>query len=368
MFEDIIGQEKIKHFFENAINSGRLSHAYLFYGIEGTGKVAAAFEIAKWLNCQGDAEKPCNKCKSCIKINKMEHPDVDYIMPVFIRKSENKKPEQIAEEIYLKKREKVESPYKRVTFEGNTSISIDTIRDVKSSSVFKPFEGKKKVVIISNAEKMTLDAANSILKLLEEPPKDLIFILTATDLGMIIPTIKSRCTKIKFSPLSNDEIMFSLIKYFNINDKESEIIANISTGSYTKALEYLQEGIEEENEFAEKLLEIILLKDSKIYLDYAEELSNRKNLKFVKDVLTIINLWIKDAIHYKITEAEKTDIINNPIINQLSDNLYFEELELVNNEIEKSIDLINKNIYLYLIIINLVINVRKILNKRISNE
>ena len=176
MFENIIGQEKIKKFFSSAIRNDKLSHAYLFYGLEGTGKDALAFEIAKCLNCQNFNDKPCNECRICTKINKMEHPDVDFIMPVFFKKSDKKNVELISEQIFLKKREKCKSPYKSVTFEGNTSISIDTIREIKRASVYKPFEGKKKIIIISKAEKMTLESANSILKLLEEPPKDYIFI------------------------------------------------------------------------------------------------------------------------------------------------------------------------------------------------
>ncbi|NVM04964.1 MAG: DNA polymerase III subunit delta', partial [Candidatus Helarchaeota archaeon] len=337
MFEDIIGQKSIKKFFKTAVKNNRLSQAYLFYGPEGTGKEAVAFEIAKSLNCKGEDNKPCNQCISCIKVNKMEHPDVDYIIPVFSKSSD--------EEIYLKKREKIQNPYKKVMFKGNTSISIDTIRNLKNSSIFKPFEGKKRVAIISKAEKMTLEAANSVLKLLEEPPKDLLFILTATDLGLIIPTVKSRCTGIKFPPLSKEEIRDTLVKNFKISEQEAEIISNISGGSLSKASEYLQEGIEEKKEFAEKLIEIIFLKNSKIYLDFAEELVNKRNLEFVKDVLTIINLWVRDAIYYKINNASKSDIkseINdNANVNQLAVSLPYEHLELINSEIEKSIDLID---------------------------
>lgn len=361
MFENIIGQKKIKQFFTTAIKSNKLSQAYLFYGIEGTGKDAFAFEIARSLNCKDSDNIPCNKCISCIKINKMGHPDVDYIMPVFSKSSD--------EEIYLKKREKIQDPYKRVMFEGNTSISIEIIRNLKNSSVFKPFEGKKRVAIISKAEKMTLEASNSILKLLEEPPKDLFFILTVTDLGLIIPTIRSRCTGVKFPPLSNEEIRDALIKNLKVDKQEAEIISNISGGSFLKASEYLQEGIEEKKEFAEKLLEVIFLKNSKIYLDFAEELVNKRNLEFVKDVLAIINLLVRDAFYYKINNESRTDIKykihDNSNINQLAVNLSYDYLELINSEIEKSIDLIDKNIYLYLIIVNLITNIRKIINKKI---
>jgi len=359
MFEDIIGQEKVIKFFKNAIINERLSQAYLFYGPQGTGKEAIAFEIARSINCKNTDSIPCTKCSSCIKINKMEHPDVEYIIPIFSKSKD--------EEIYEKKKKKIQNPYQRIMFEGNTSISIDTIRNLKNSSIFKPFEGKKKIAIISNAEKMTIQAANSILKLLEEPPKDMLFILTTEDQRLILPTIQSRCTGIKFLPLQSEEIKNALLNNFKIDENDAEIISIISEGNYTKAAEFLQEGIKEISEFAEKFIEIVSSNNSHLYLDFAEVLSKKRDLSFVKDFLSIFNQWVKEAIHLIIKSEKQKELeigtFGNKPINQLMECFTCDELELIKSEIENSIDLINKNIYLNLILINLSINIKRILKK-----
>jgi DNA polymerase-3 subunit delta' len=289
----------------------------------------------------------------------MEHPDVEYIIPVFSKSKD--------EEIYEKKKKKIQNPYQRIMFEGNTSISIDTIRNLKNSSIFKPFEGKKKITIISNAEKMTIQAANSILKLLEEPPKDMLFILTTEDQRLILPTIQSRCTGIKFLPLQSEEIKNALLNNFKIDENDAEIISIISEGNYTTAAEFLQEGIKEISEFAEKFIEIVSSNNSHLYLDFAEVLSKKRDLSFVKDFLSIFNQWVKEAIHLIIKSEKQKELeigtFGNKPINQLMECFSCDELELIKSEIENSIDLINKNIYINLILINLSINIKRILKK-----
>ncbi|MCK4967351.1 DNA polymerase III subunit delta' [bacterium] len=357
MFDNILEQEKVKTFFTTAINNNKLGHAYLFHGIAGVGKDAAAVEIAKALNCLDTETIPCNTCISCTKINKMEHPDIELIIPAPLKTLKDK-----PEEVYAKKLEKINNLYKKVCFEGNPVISIDTIRDIINSSIFKPYEGRKKVVIISQAEKMAKAASNSILKILEEPPQDFIFILTTSDYGSIIPTIKSRCTSIKFSPLHTEIISDSLIKNFSVSKEDAELISNLSGGSYTKAAEYLQEGIEEKIEFAQKLLDFIISSESSLYLDFAEETSKKRNAEFVRDFLNIVLSWAKEAYYHSITNKPQVSSENTLFqkdIRKILEHFDLSTLETLTQEIEKSIDLINKNVYIYLIIINLIINMRK---------
>lgn len=359
MFDNILGQEKIKDYFSKTISSGKLGHAYLFHGINGVGKDAVAIEIAKALNCLSKDKVPCNTCISCIKINKAEHPDFEYIFPVPLKILRDN-PEQVHE---LRK-EKFNNPYKKVRFEGNPFITIDVIRNIINSSVFKPYEGRKKVVIFSQAEKMGEEAGNSILKILEEPPQDLIFILITSDYASIIPTIKSRCIGIKFAPLQSDIIRDSLITNFSVTQNEAELISRLSGGSYTKAAEYFQEGIEEKIEFAGKLLDAIILKKTQLHLDFAEQTVQRRNADFVRDFLNIMLTWTKEAYNYSLSTQSPQSSEDSPgthreEIQKILQFFDYPRLEMLTQEIEKSIDLINKNVYIYLIIINLIINVRK---------
>ena len=205
-FSGIIGQGLAIDLLRKAIEEKRLAHAYLFLGPEGVGKSLAARTFAKALNCETAPAEPCGECVSCKKIEAGRHPDVVTLSP-----------------------------------EGKSlQIGIDSIRKAEEAMSFKPYEGRKKVFIIDGADRMTEQAANSLLKTLEEPPRETVIVLLASNAFHIQPTIMSRCQRVFFHPLSERQIMKELIERYGLDEKRAMCVARFSEGRLGKAIEVLE--------------------------------------------------------------------------------------------------------------------------------
>lgn len=169
--EAIPGQQRAKRFLTQMIRKAKVPHAFLFSGMTGIGKKAMALELAKVLNCLAPlGEECCDACASCKKATAETHPDV-----LFVRSQ-------------------------------GTFIKVDQIRELKERVRFRPFEARLRVVIIEEAQRLKEEAANAILKILEEPPRQNLFILTVLEPQMLLPTIVSRCCHIRFQPLDAQSI------------------------------------------------------------------------------------------------------------------------------------------------------------------
>ncbi|MFN3550324.1 MAG: ATP-binding protein [Endomicrobiia bacterium] len=180
--KNVFGQKQAVDLLTNEIKTGNVKHSYIFYGIKGIGKKFTALEFAKTLLCEDKKDiHSCDECISCIKIKDNTHPDV------FIIDSEYQ--EKLLDKVDKQK-----------------NIKIDTIRYIKEQASLSPYLGKYKIFIIDQAETLQKEAANSLLKLLEEPPKNCIIILVTSLLGILPKTIVSRCELVKFLPLSRDVI------------------------------------------------------------------------------------------------------------------------------------------------------------------
>lgn len=185
---------------QNSFEHGRMAHAYLFEGDQGTGKAELALWFVKHLFCLDlQAGMPCEKCNNCLRINSKDHPDVVEIEP------------------------------------DGQSIKVDQIRALQSELAKSGFESAKKVVIIHQAEKMNLNSANSLLKFLEEPPANFMIILETQSLGKILTTIRSRCQIIHFQALSKERLQARL-EADQLPTKTAQLLANL-TNSYGKAVE-----------------------------------------------------------------------------------------------------------------------------------
>lgn len=174
-FADVHGQERVIRILKKAIAHNRITHAYCFAGPKGVGKEQTAFTLAQALNCEDDDEKPCGTCRFCRQIQHGNHPDVCRLEP-----------------------------------EG-ASLKIDQMRRLQQQFSFRPAANVTRVVIIRQAEKMTLEAANSLLKFLEEPTARMVAILLTEQPHAILPTILSRCQLLRFAPLLPDAINGQLI-------------------------------------------------------------------------------------------------------------------------------------------------------------
>jgi DNA polymerase-3 subunit delta' len=254
IFNPEIGHFDIQERILSSIKNNRMPHAFLFYGKEGAGKEAFALEIAKLLNCEKGPYIICGKCSQCIKIGKLEHPDVKFIFP--IPSSSNVKPEDIAEVL----QEKAANPYRRISFGSkNTFISIDTIRELKYEAKFKLYEGKKKIFIISEADEMRPEAANALLKILEEPPDNLMLILISSRIHRILLTIRSRSQLVHFPALKGDEILKIIRHYTPEPPEHLAMIIRLALGNIKLAFNFIENNVLEKRDQAIDFLRSVVV-------------------------------------------------------------------------------------------------------------
>ena len=214
-FNNIIGQKRAINHIKNMIKSARIPPGLLFCANEGTGRMTTALELAKILNCRDEkfADKldSCGKCLSCRNIADNIHPDV-------IRADFN-----------------LQAQILDLPLEKQQHIRIETIRELLRRAQQKPMLGNWKVFIVDKAQTMLMGAANALLKLLEEPPPQMLWILITTKKSAMLPTILSRCQTIDFSPLKEKEVAEILIKN-KITSDVAFALAKFSRGSVEKAL------------------------------------------------------------------------------------------------------------------------------------
>ncbi|OSY87084.1 DNA polymerase III subunit delta' [Tenacibaculum holothuriorum] len=241
-FEEIIGQDHIKQHLITSAENGRIPHAQLFIGKEGTGALPTAIAYAQFLLCNfSENTEACN-----IKCSKLQHPDLHFAFPVTTNDSVKKHP---VSDLFLEDWRTFinEQPYgglfnwlQHIGVENKQGqIGVDEAEDIVKKLQLKSYEGGFKVMIIWMAEKMNTAAANKLLKLIEEPPSKTIFLLVSEDDGQIINTIKSRCQAIHFPALGNDDIANALVQRERVSMNEATKLAHQSEGNYNKAVHLL---------------------------------------------------------------------------------------------------------------------------------
>ncbi|CAL2103884.1 DNA polymerase III delta prime subunit [Tenacibaculum sp. 190130A14a] len=241
-FDEIIGQNHIKKHLVQSAENGRIPHAQLFVGKEGSGTLATAIAYAQFLLCNS-APNPevCN-----LKCNKLQHPDLHFAFPVTTNDTVKKHP---VSSLFMEDWRSFidKQPYgslfnwlQHIGVENKQGqIGVDEAEEIVKKLQLKSYEGGFKIMIIWMAEKMNTAASNKLLKLIEEPPNKTIFLLVAEDEGQIINTIKSRCQAIHFTPVSNQDVANALVSREQINENEATKIAYQSEGNYNKALHIL---------------------------------------------------------------------------------------------------------------------------------
>jgi DNA polymerase-3 subunit delta' len=355
-FNELTIQTSVKDRFYNGMTTGRLAHAYLFYGPEGGGKEAFALEIAKALNCQNELTKPCNECPSCSKISQLKHPDIKFIIP----EAKSWNPQDIQKKYQLK----AENPYSRIEYTGTTSISIDKIRDLKNEAKYTPYEAQKKVFILTEAEKMTRESANSFLKLLEEPPDNLIIILINNSLSTLLDTIKSRCQMVYFPPLSFEEALTVVNKFRDISDNERKIV-RITQGNLKNIFDILNQDIDDRRKLVYEFLKASASGSAIKIQEVIDVIAQRRDKNFLLDILNLLILWFKDAIHL-ITADDTVEIVNIDFENEIkrfAKSYTNSDFEHIVTDIENAVSNVRNNVYTPLILTVLGIQIKKHLHR-----
>ena len=253
LFSDVLGQEHLKKHLTQSVANGRIPHAQLFVGPEGSGTLSLAIAYAQYLLCTNtDGENTSGNDACNLKFKNLSHPDLHFAFPVAINSAIKSRP---ISKLFLEDWRKLlsEQPYcnlfdwyKQLGIDNKQGqIGVDEAHDIVKSLSLKAYEGGHKVMIIWMAEKMNTACANKLLKLIEEPPNKTIFILIAEDEEQIITTIKSRCQILHFPPLAENVIKEALIHRFNLDKDVASKIAHQANGNFNKASDLVYQDSED---------------------------------------------------------------------------------------------------------------------------
>ncbi|MDE3182766.1 MAG: hypothetical protein KGM16_05045 [Bacteroidota bacterium] len=383
-FEQVIAQEQVKHKLKDLVQKNRLSHALLFLGKEGSGALPLSIAFAQYILCQkvnhnsatnntaslfGEEEviiepttleDSCGNCSSCIKVNQLIHPDLHFSYPALKRDSRHDKVlstdyitewrEFISQSPYgnvadwidfLKEnsKSKIENP---VNKQGN--ITVFECDDISHKISLKPFESNYKILIMWMPEYLGKEG-NKLLKLIEEPPVNTLFILVAEDEEAILPTILSRTQLMKIPSLSNEEINKALLQHYNIEPEKASQIAGISEGSFREALQLLQNPEEDLQRQIRDWLNIIVKNNVSSQLKWIEEISKigrEKQKTFLKYFIHLL----EQAVRSNYLSEENLKIIPEKDLDfstRLNKICSLEAQEAMVTELEKAVYFIERN-------------------------
>lgn len=261
-FKLLLGHEKAKRLLLEAAAKNKLGHAYLFRGPDGVGKKRAALTLAATLNCKNQKDHDaCGHCSSCRKYGSFNHPDLLLISP------------------------------------DGAAIKIGQVRELKHQLAFPPLEAETRVIILEDVHTMRREAANSLLKTLEEPAPGNLLILTADQAGDILPTILSRCQLIPFGPLNHNEMARLLMQENEMDESQALALAAVAEGSPGRAKLLLKENL---LSLRQELVEHLLFSKNQPadtiprILDLSEKCAALK--ENVYELLALLRLWYRDLV------------------------------------------------------------------------
>jgi DNA polymerase-3 subunit delta' len=236
----VIGQDKILSLLDYSLKINAVAHAYLIVGPRHVGKGTLAFNLAQALNCDGP-ELPCGQCRSCQRILERKHADV--------------------------------TP---VGLDSKTEIGIDDIRYLQRIANLPPYEGKYKVFIIDGAEYLSTEAANSLLKILEEPPQNVVWLLLAAEDGHLLPTIISRCQRLELKPVPSEQVQEALVNSYNVETNRAKLLAQLCRGRLGWALSALANDdiLEQRSQRIDRMVSLLTASLSQRFA-YAQELASQ---------------------------------------------------------------------------------------------
>lgn len=277
-FKDILGHETIIEHLQNAIAMNRVSHSYIFNGEDGVGKLMLAKAFAKSLQCESGGSIPCGQCRSCIQAESGNQPDIIH-----------------------------------VTHEKPASIGVDDVRaQLVDDIVIRPYSSRYKVYIIDEAEKLTTQAQNAILKTIEEPPAYAVIIFLTNNAGVFLPTILSRCVMLNLKPVKSQLIIEYLMKKCRIPEYQAELCAAFAQGRPGRAVKLAASP-----DFEDIKNDIIKLLKNIHNIELAELVAAIKDINgydiSVDDCLDIMTLWYRDVLLFKVSRDPNALIFGDEV-------------------------------------------------------
>lgn len=372
----IVAHDRIKKILQRSIVDKRIASAYCFFGIEGIGKEAVAFEFIKTVLCDdqminGSNIDACDKCSSCQKVNRLIHQNVDILFSLPSGKSTASKsanplelltPDQydiLQEQMALK----ASNIYHKISIPKATQIKIASIRELRKKLSMSSSTNKRRFVVVLSADEMTNESANAFLKTLEEPHDNVTIILVSSKPDKLLPTIRSRCQEIDFEPLPNKELVKALIANEGLDEVRAGLIANFAQGSYGRAKEYLTDEFTELRELIVNILRRSLSNRKVFRLKFLElqsQLIDEKDKKKVENALTFLIIWLRDSYLYINNRID--DIVNSDQIETIAKFSSFidgRKVPQAIDHIEKALTRIYRNVSLQLIVTSLFVKIRE---------
>lgn len=302
-FKDVVGHRDIIQYIQDAVEQGKVSHAYILNGQRGSGKKMLARLFAMTLQCESGKSEPCGECRSCKQANSGNHPDII-----------------------------------TVRHEKPASISVDDIRQqVNGDIMIKPYSSPYKVYIIPEADLLTVQAQNALLKTIEEPPEYAIIFLLTENADSLLPTIRSRCVMLKLRNIRDTLVKKYLMEQVQIPDYQADLCAAFAQGNIGRALMLARS--EHFNEIKEEAVQLLKYIDEMELHEIVSAIKEINKYKLeVTDYLDIITIWYRDILLYKATKDVGSLVFSDHLkfIKEKALKSSYEGLEKILNSIEKA--------------------------------
>jgi len=311
-FADIVGQEHLKEHLENAIKMDKVSHAYIINGEKNAGKEFIAKIFAMALQCENrQGIEPCGECHSCKQALSGNHPDIIFI-----------------------------------THEKPGTIGVDDIRrQINNDVAIKPYKGPRKIYIMNEGEKMTVQAQNALLKTLEEPPEYVVLLVLTANVDSLLPTILSRCVVLNMKPAKDAQIKKYLMESMEIPDYKADVCVAFARGNVGKAK--LLASSEEFDKVKEEAITLLKYIKEMELSEIVTAIKKINEYKFdVNDYLDILSIWYRDVLLFKATHDANHLIFKEEIqhIRKVADKSAYEGIEKIIDALEKSKQRLNANV------------------------
>ena len=302
-FKDVVGHKDIINYIRNAVREDKVSHAYILNGERGAGKKILANLFAATLLCEKGGPDPCNECHSCRQAESGNHPDII-----------------------------------KVTHEKPNSISVDDIREqVNNTIMIKPYQGPYKVYIIPQADMMTPQAQNALLKTIEEPPEYAVIMLLTENADTLLPTINSRCVMLKLRNIKDTLIKKYLMETMQVPDYKADMCTAFAQGNMGRAI--MLANSEHFNEIRDEAVQLLKYINEMELSEIVQAVSRITAYKLeINDYLDIIMIWYRDVLLYKATKDMDKVVFKDQIkyIKERAKRSSYEGIELIIESLEKA--------------------------------
>jgi DNA polymerase-3 subunit delta' len=363
-WKQCLGQERIKEVISSAFVNNTLGHAYLLCGDAGTGKFAAAFDLSMALLCKSTGNRPCYTCDSCSKMLKYGHPDFHVVMPVELEKEHRSSDSKLSDdgwkfvgECVL---ERIKEPYKLRKFSSIPSVPLDWVKEMNHSILRGALDGERNVAILDGVDCMSKEAANAMLKTLEEPPTGTVMLLLTERIHAVLPTIVSRCQILRFSYLSPELISDELSRKYAVSRDDPRIQNVAYCGSLGKSIYIFENPDEEISKDAAEFWALCMRQDWLQLSDMIDRLSKLDDFGMYEKFFLAIMHLLRNAFLNKLGDTENYIMGNRSLEIVTGKGTAPEKIEDLIGICENAIKQIGARAHISLVLVNFAISLMEI--------